>query len=104
MFTLNNSIFRSETITQTPVDAHVIDKGIPTVGQVLVAKYADHLPLYHQEGICARAGLAIPRSTLTQWVGTCGVRLQPLVDALQAEMLGHRVLHADGNARSDAQA
>ena len=28
-------------------------------------------------------------------MGTCGVRLQPLVDALKAEMLQHRVLHAD---------
>ena len=87
-----------ETITQAPVAAHVIDKGIPTAGllaQVLVAKYADHLPLYRQESIFARAGLAIPRSTLAQWVGTCGVRLQPLVDALKAEILGHRVLHAD---------
>ena len=89
---------KCETITQTPVEAQVIDKGIPTAGllaQVLVAKYADHLPLYRQEGIYARAGLAIPRSTLAQWVGTCGVRLQPLVDALKTEMLGRRVLHAD---------
>ena len=89
---------RCETIQQAPVQAHVIDKGIPTTGllaQVLVAKYADHLPLYRQESIFARAGLAIPRSTLAQWVGTCGVRLQPLVDALKAEILGHRVLHAD---------
>ncbi|WP_181147531.1 MULTISPECIES: IS66 family transposase [Acidovorax] len=87
-----------ETITQAPVDAHVIDKGIPTAGllaQVLVGKYADHLPLYRQETIFGRAGLAIPRSTLAQWVGTCGVRLQPLVDALKAEILQHRVLHAD---------
>ena len=87
-----------ETITQAPVEAHVIDKGIPTTGllaQVLVAKYADHLPLYRQETIFARAGLAIPRSTLAQWVGTCGVRLQPLVDALKDEILTRRVLHAD---------
>jgi transposase len=87
-----------ETITQAPIDAHVIDKGIPTTGllaQVLVAKYADHLPLYRQESIFGRAGLAIPRSTLAQWVGTCGVRLQPLVDALKDELLAHRVLHAD---------
>ena len=45
---------RCETITQAPVQAHVIDKGIPTSGllaQVLVAKYADHLPLYRQEAI-----------------------------------------------------
>ena len=87
-----------ETIIQAPVDAHVIDKGIPTAGllaQVLVGKYADHLPLFRQESIFARAGLAIPRSTLAQWVGTCGVRLQPLVDALKTVILTRRVLHAD---------
>ncbi len=87
-----------ETIVQAPVAAHVIDKGIPTTGllaQVLVAKYADHQPLYRLEAIFGRAGLAIPRSTLAQWVGTCGVRLQPLVDALKAQMLQYRVLHAD---------
>ncbi|MDH1254514.1 IS66 family transposase, partial [Comamonas thiooxydans] len=61
----------------------------------LVAKYADHLPLYRQEGIFARAGLAIPRSTLAQWVGACGVQLQPLVDAMKAELLTQPVLHAD---------
>jgi len=89
---------KCESITQAPVEAHVIDKGIPTTGllaQVLVGKYADHLPLYRQEAIFGRAGLAIPRSTLAQWVGTCGVRLQPLVDALKTEILSHRVLHAD---------
>ena len=87
-----------ETIVQAPVDAHIIDKGIPTTGllaQVLVAKYADHLPLYRQEGIFARAGVAIPRSTLAQWVGSCGVQLQALVDAMKAQILKHRVLHAD---------
>ena len=60
---------KCETLTQTPVEAHVIDKGIPTTGllaHVLVAKYADHLPLNRQESIFGRAGLAIPRSTLAQ--------------------------------------
>jgi len=87
-----------QTLTQAPVPAQVIDKGIPTAGllaQILVAKYADHLPLYRQEAIFGRAGLALPRSSLAQWVGLCGVQLQPLVDALKAEMLGNRVLHAD---------
>ena len=87
-----------ETLIQAPVPAHVIDKGIPTTGllaQVLIAKYLDHVPLYRQEAVFGRAGLAIPRSTLAQWVGQCGVALQPLVDALKEEMLGHRVLHAD---------
>ena len=86
------------TLVQAPVPAHVIDKGIPTTGllaQVLIAKYLDHLPLYRQESIFGRAGLAIPQSTLAQWVGQMGVVLQPLVNALKDEMLAHPVLHAD---------
>lgn len=87
-----------ETLVQAPVAPHVIDKGIPTTGllaQVLVAKYGDHLPLYRQERIFERAGLAIPQSTLGEWVGVCGVRLQPLIDALREALLQQGVLHAD---------
>jgi transposase len=71
---------RCERLVQAPVAPHIIDKGIPTaalVAQVLVAKYADHLPLYRQETIFERAGLAIARSTLTacscsRWWTPCG--------------------------------
>jgi transposase len=87
-----------ERLVQAPVAPHVIDKGLPTSGllaQVLVAKYLDHLPLYRQEAIFERAGHAIARSTLAQWVGECGVQLQPLVDALTRELLSQGVLHAD---------
>lgn len=89
---------RLHTLVQAPVPPAVIDKGIPTAGllaQVLVAKHADHLPLYRQEAIFGRAGLAIPRSTLAAWVGACGARLQPIADALKAELLRAAVLHAD---------
>ncbi len=61
----------------------------------MVAKFADHLPLYRQEKIFGRAGLAIPRSTLAQWEGQTGVQLQPLVDALRKAVLAQRVVHAD---------
>ncbi|WP_418319047.1 IS66 family transposase [Piscinibacter sakaiensis] len=87
-----------QKLVQAPVAPHIIDKGIPTAGllaQVLVAKFLDHLPLYRQEHIFERAGMAIARSTLAQWVGECGAQLQPLVDALSAELLRHDVLHAD---------
>jgi len=43
-----------ETLTLAPIPAHVIDKGIPTAGlpaHVVVAKFADHWPLYRQEKI-----------------------------------------------------
>lgn len=89
---------KCQTLTQAPVPAQIIDKGLPTSGllaQVLVAKYADHLPLYRQETIFGRSGYPIARSTLAQWVGVCGVQLQPLVDALKTCMFKSAVLHAD---------
>ncbi|MCP1446610.1 transposase [Pseudomonas sp. GGS8] len=61
-----------KSLIQAPVPAQVIDMGIPTAGllaHVMIAKFADHLPPYRQESIFGRAGLAIARSTLAQWVG-----------------------------------
>jgi transposase len=87
-----------ETLIQAPVPAQVIDKGLPTAGllaQVMVAKYADHQPLYRQSGIFERSGLAIPTSTLGQWVGQTGVALDPLVEVLKETLLTRKVLHAD---------
>lgn len=87
-----------EKLVQAPVPPHVIDKGIPTAGllaQVLVAKYADHCPLYRQEEIYSRSGVSIPRSTMAEWVGACGVKLAPLGDALKNLLLKRSVLHAD---------
>ena len=87
-----------KTLVQAPVPAQIIDKGVATPGllaHVLIAKYADHLPLYRQQQIFERAGLVIPKSTMADWVGQCGAALQPLVEALKGEVLKHNVLHAD---------
>jgi transposase len=89
---------RCEKLIQAPVPPQVIDKGIPTAGllaHILVAKYADHQPLYRLEGIFERSGVALARSSLAQWVGACGVRLEPLALALKAALLTRGVLHAD---------
>ena len=59
-------------VVQAPAPARLIEGGLPTeatVAQVLVAKYADHLPLYRQAQIYARQGVALDRSTLADWVG-----------------------------------
>ncbi|WP_432786115.1 hypothetical protein AAEX37_00215 [Oligella sp. MSHR50489EDL] len=87
-----------KTLNQAPVPPHIIDKGIATTGllaSVLIMKYQDHLPLYRQEAIFERSGVHIARSTLADWVGSCGAQLQPLVDALRKEMPARAVLHAD---------
>ena len=87
-----------QTIQAAPMPAQIIDKGIPAPGllaQVVVAKHDDHLPLYRQTEIYARSGVHIPRSTMAQWIGICGVRLAPLAEALQAFIVSHGVVHAD---------
>jgi transposase len=93
-----------ETLIQAPVPAQVIDKGIPTAGllaNVMVAKFADHLPLYRQEKIFGRAGLPIARSTLARCVGQTGLQLQPLVDALRDTVLAEDDEHLnDGHCQS----
>jgi len=63
--------------------------------QVLVAKYADHLPQYRREAIFGHSGVALPRSTLGVWVGVCGLRLQLLVGTLKAHVSSCAVAHAD---------
>jgi transposase len=59
-------------VVQAPAPAWLIEGGLPTeatIAQVLVSKYADHLPLYRQAQIYARQGVNFDRSTLADWVG-----------------------------------
>lgn len=50
------------------------------IAQVLVAEYADHLPLYRQAQIYAREGIQLDRFTLADWVGRAAWYLRPLRD------------------------
>jgi len=87
-----------EGVTQTPAPARVVDSGLPTealVAHVLVAKYADHLPLYRQAQILARQGINIDRSTLADWVGRAAFELQPLWLRLRALIVASGVVFAD---------
>lgn len=52
--------------------------------------YPNHLPLYRQEAIFARTGLALKRFALAARISFFAVQLLPLVDAMKAELLRHR--------------
>ena len=68
-------------MVQAPAPARLIEGGMPTeatIAQVLVSKYADHLPLYRQAQIYARQGIELDRSTLADWVGHAAWHLRPL--------------------------
>ncbi|MFB3825536.1 MAG: IS66 family transposase, partial [Bryobacteraceae bacterium] len=61
----------------------------------LVAKYADHLPLYRQSDIYEREGIELDRSTLAGWVGGASRALAPLVEALRRYVMSTAKLHGD---------
>ena len=85
-------------IIQAPAPVRLIEGGLPTeafVADVVVSKYADHLPLYRQSQILARQGVRIERSTLAQWVGAAAAELQPLHDHLLARLKASPKLFCD---------
>ncbi len=87
-----------EVVVQAPAPARLIEGGLPTdaaVAQVLVSKYADHLPLYRQAQIYARQGVNLDRSTLADWVGRAAFTLRPVYDRLFAVLKESSKLFAD---------
>lgn len=85
-------------VIQAPAPPRLIEGGIPTealVADVLVSKYADHLPLYRQAQIFARDGLNIDRSTLCHWVGFAATELEPLHARLIEILKGSSKLFCD---------
>ena len=61
----------------------------------LVAKYADHCPLYRQSQILARQGIVIDRSTLAFWVGYAAAEIRPLWRLMRQELLRSTKLFVD---------
>jgi transposase len=75
-----------------------IAKGLAGPGllaQILVGKYADHLPLYRQEAIYRRHGIHLPRSTMCGWVGQCVDLLRPVYEAMNKDVLASKVIKTD---------
>lgn len=87
-----------QAMVQAPAPSRPIDKGYADpslLAQVLMAKYADHLPLYRQEGIYARANVSLSTSTMADWVGGCSALLAPLTQAIKDYVLQANKLHTD---------
>lgn len=88
----------AEGVVQAPACERLIKGGLPTetlVAHVLVAKYADHLPLYRQAQIMGRQGIAVDRQTLASWVGTAAVELMPLYRRLKEVLLASGKIAVD---------
>jgi transposase len=87
-----------DTIVQAPATgllARRLRHGPNLLAHVVVAKYANHLPLYRQSDIYARSGIDIDRSSLTDDVGHVAKILTPLIDLLAKDVMTSPVLHGD---------
>ena len=81
-----------------PLPAQPIPKSMAAPGLcafVATAKYADGLPLYRQEKILARHGIAISRATLATWMIRLGELIVPLINLAEEVQLAYDVLQMD---------
>ena len=85
-------------VITAPMPDHPIEKCKADIGllsQIIVSKFADHLPLYRQDGIFEREGVIIPRATQSSWLIQIYEKIQPLEDVLKETVLERDVLFTD---------
>jgi hypothetical protein len=85
-------------VVQAPAPSRLIEGGLPTeatIAHVVVAKYADHLPLYRQAQAYARRGVVLDRSTLAHWTGSAAELLKPVHTRLLEQLKASGKLFAD---------
>ncbi len=83
---------------QRPLPPEPIPRGTVGAGllaHVIVSKWFDHLPLYRLEGILARLGWDVSRSTLCDQMMRCAELLTPLYDRMCDRVRASFALHAD---------
>jgi transposase len=87
-----------EGVISAPLPTQAIERGLAAAGllsHVVVSKYVDHLPLHRLEGIFAREGIEVSKSTMCDWVAGAASRLEPLVDLLRERVLVSYVIQTD---------
>jgi transposase len=75
-----------------------IDKGMPGPGllaYIATSKYADYLPLHRLQGIFARQGFELDRSTMCLWMADVARLARPIYDLMIRRVLQSHVLATD---------
>ncbi len=89
----NKRQIKSATLPKHPVARAM--GSISLMSSVIIAKYADGLPLYRQENILSRYGGDISRATLANWVIALAKQLQPLMNIMREHQHMGSVIMAD---------
>ena len=89
---------RCDCIVQAPQPPKPIERSYASpalLARIIMAKFAEHLPLYRQSEIYARQGVELHRNTMGRWVDIMGEQLRPLYDELKHYVLMPGKVHAD---------
>ena len=66
------------------------------VADVLVKKYVDAMPLYRQEQMWKRMGVALKRGTMANWIiQVADLYLRPFWKRIRSELLTQSTIHVD---------
>jgi len=87
-----------EGVAEAPAPPQAVEKSLAGDGllaHIVVSKYVDHLPLHRLEGIFAREGIALSRSTLCGWVADVATALTPIGDHLRRVITAADYLQTD---------
>lgn len=69
--------------------------GASLLAQVIVSKWADHLPVHRQAKMLRRHGVELSDQTLCGWMTQCAQLLQPLYERLKRHVLQSKVVGTD---------
>lgn len=69
--------------------------GFGVTAQIILGKYADHLPLYRLEDVFARAGVVIPRSTQVGLLDAAADLIRALTDYMKSLLINSDVIGMD---------
>jgi len=86
------------TVKTADKPAQPIEKstaGASVLAQVIVSKFADHLPLHRQEKIFERHGVEISRKTMGGWMPAVAELLNPLYQAGKKVLFDSKVIGTD---------
>jgi transposase len=86
------------TVKKAEKPAQPIEKstaGASVLAQVIVAKFADHLPLHRQERIFERHGVEISRKTMGGWLPAVAALFDPLYQAAKKVLFESKVIGTD---------
>jgi transposase len=85
-------------VITAPMPDHPIPRCKADIGllsHIIVSKFADHLPLYRQNGIFGREGVDIPRATQSSWLTQIYHAISPLENVFKMAVRENGIIFTD---------